>query len=202
MAQSFLHILPRSGDQTTVITALKKQYNWLRNPETLNGGEVKVKEMRDFIVFAQKKPLDNVGINLVITNAELISSEVANTMLKILEEPPPYLTFHLITHNPHRVLPTILSRCHRVHHQVEKAGDASSISHNKLFDELLNIKQVAKDDGLENYLLEKERRAIADGQWDAARQLDKVLNQFGTTNVNVSLQLESIAIAHIDTHQK
>jgi|GEM_PF-1591166 len=203
MPQSFLHILPRSTDQQTVISKIKADNGWLRDPETLNGGEVKVKEMRDFIVSVQKKPLDDVGINLVIINAELVSSDVANTMLKILEEPPPYLSFHLITHNPHRVLPTILSRCHRVHHAGEQVGVIASNESNKLFDELQNIKQVTKDEGLESYLLDKERQAIVERRWGRAREIDKILNQFGTTNVNISLALERIAIAQkVDTTQK
>jgi DNA polymerase-3 subunit delta' len=37
-----------------------------------------------------------------------------NALLKILEEPPPHTLFLIITHRPHRVLPTIRSRCWRL----------------------------------------------------------------------------------------
>jgi|SRR5579883_657661 len=40
-----------------------------------------------------------------------------NALLKILEEPPPQTLFLLITHRPHKVLPTIRSRCWRLNMQ-------------------------------------------------------------------------------------
>ncbi len=161
--------------------------------------------MRDLIVFAQKKPIDDIDINIVVLNAELISPSVANTMLKIMEEPPPYLSFHLLTNNPHRVLPTIVSRCHRVHRQGEPEVDNVSGPCQKIFEELVTIKEIVKDDHLKEFLLKHEHEAIAKGKWQEAREVDRVLNLYGTTNVSTSIALERIAInqkADIDTPEK
>src|SRR5262249_42221504 len=43
--------------------------------------------------------------------AETLNEESANSLLKALEEPPPYVQFVLCAPSPTAVLPTILSRC-------------------------------------------------------------------------------------------
>lgn len=47
----------------------------------------------------------------MIDAADDMNPSTANAVLKLLEEPPPRVTFFLITHQPHRLLPTIRSRC-------------------------------------------------------------------------------------------
>ena len=49
----------------------------------------------------------------IIDEVHMITKEASNAFLKTLEEPPPYAIFVLATTEPHRVLPTILSRCQR-----------------------------------------------------------------------------------------
>ena len=46
--------------------------------------------------------------------AETLNEESANSLLKALEEPPPYVQFVLCAPSPGSVLPTILSRCRLV----------------------------------------------------------------------------------------
>jgi DNA polymerase-3 subunit delta' len=48
---------------------------------------------------------------VIIHPAEAMNSNAANALLKSLEEPPPGLLFILVTHKPHQLLPTLLSRC-------------------------------------------------------------------------------------------
>lgn len=47
----------------------------------------------------------------IIDHVETMNTEFANRMLKILEEPPTGVYFILITDQPAKLLPTILSRC-------------------------------------------------------------------------------------------
>jgi DNA polymerase-3 subunit delta' len=47
----------------------------------------------------------------LIEKAETLNEESANSILKALEEPPPYVQFVLCAPAPTSVLPTILSRC-------------------------------------------------------------------------------------------
>ncbi len=51
---------------------------------------------------------------VVIAPAESLYPSAANALLKILEEPPPLMHFLLVSHEPHRLPKTILSRCLRV----------------------------------------------------------------------------------------
>ena len=50
----------------------------------------------------------------LIEKAETLNDESANSLLKALEEPPPYVQFVLCAPAPTSVLPTILSRCQMV----------------------------------------------------------------------------------------
>jgi len=54
------------------------------------------------------------GLRVVLLYpAEALNAPAANALLKTLEEPPPDTVFLLVTHNPDRLLPTILSRCRK-----------------------------------------------------------------------------------------
>lgn len=51
---------------------------------------------------------------VLIDDAHLMTEEAANALLKTLEEPPPRMMLLVITDQPHRLLPTIISRCQQV----------------------------------------------------------------------------------------
>lgn len=51
----------------------------------------------------------------VLEKAELLTTACANSLLKLVEEPPAGYHFLFLAHQPHLVLPTIRSRCHSVH---------------------------------------------------------------------------------------
>ena len=50
----------------------------------------------------------------IIEQAETLNESAANSLLKVLEEPPPYAVFVLLAPHPARVLPTIASRSQMV----------------------------------------------------------------------------------------
>jgi DNA polymerase-3 subunit delta' len=47
----------------------------------------------------------------IVERADTLNEAAANSLLKALEEPPPYVLFVLLTPQTSRMLPTILSRC-------------------------------------------------------------------------------------------
>lgn len=49
----------------------------------------------------------------IIDEVHMLTKEAFNALLKTLEEPPPHAKFFFATTEPHKVLPTILSRCQR-----------------------------------------------------------------------------------------
>ncbi len=51
---------------------------------------------------------------VIIDSADEMNLNAANAVLKVLEEPPAQTVMILISHNPAKLLPTILSRCRKV----------------------------------------------------------------------------------------
>ena len=49
----------------------------------------------------------------IIDEVHMLSKEAFNALLKTLEEPPPGVIFVFATTEPHKIIPTILSRCQR-----------------------------------------------------------------------------------------
>ncbi|MBN1632836.1 MAG: DNA polymerase III subunit gamma/tau [Ignavibacteria bacterium] len=49
----------------------------------------------------------------IVDEVHMLTQQAFNAMLKILEEPPPYLIFILATTNPEKIPQTIVSRCQR-----------------------------------------------------------------------------------------
>lgn len=51
---------------------------------------------------------------VILADVDLVHVSGSNAVLKLLEEPPPKTVFILTTTRPHRLLPTIISRCQQV----------------------------------------------------------------------------------------
>ncbi|MGD9345118.1 MAG: DNA polymerase III subunit delta' [Candidatus Aminicenantes bacterium] len=72
---------------------------------------LKIEQMRAMKQTAYLKPMVGRKRVFVVDQAEKMNDEAANSVLKILEEPPVFTHIILITHNPFLILPTIRSRC-------------------------------------------------------------------------------------------
>jgi DNA polymerase-3 subunit delta' len=72
---------------------------------------IKIDTVRDLQSRLQFPPFEAPLKISVIDGADRLMDAAANSLLKILEEPPPSTHFILITPYPHRLLPTIRSRC-------------------------------------------------------------------------------------------
>ncbi len=71
---------------------------------------IKLGQMRTLIQRAHYMPSEAPKKIFIIT-ASSFMKEAANSLLKILEEPPPTVHILLLTENPSELLPTIRSRC-------------------------------------------------------------------------------------------
>ncbi|MCD7778636.1 MAG: DNA polymerase III subunit delta', partial [Clostridiales bacterium] len=68
--------------------------------------------MRDEVIErAKTKPYRSKYKIFIIEEAEKLTEQAQNSILKTIEEPPPYGVFILLTTNHNTFLPTILSRC-------------------------------------------------------------------------------------------
>jgi DNA polymerase-3 subunit delta' len=63
---------------------------------------------------AARTPFEATHRVFVLERADTMNDEAANSLLKTLEEPPPYVVLLLLTDKPTQVLPTISSRCQPV----------------------------------------------------------------------------------------
>ena len=72
-----------------------------------------VDEIRDLIEKVKYAPLQAKYKVYIIDEVHMLSQGAFNALLKTLEEPPSHVIFILATTEPHKVIPTIISRCQR-----------------------------------------------------------------------------------------
>lgn len=72
-----------------------------------------VDDVRDIIERVKYSPMKGRYKVYIIDEVHMMSASAFNALLKTLEEPPAHVIFILATTEPHKVLPTILSRCQR-----------------------------------------------------------------------------------------
>ena len=72
-----------------------------------------VDQIRTIIDQVKFPPMQSRYKVYIIDEVHMLSSGAFNALLKTLEEPPSYVVFILATTEPHKVLPTIISRCQR-----------------------------------------------------------------------------------------
>lgn len=72
-----------------------------------------VDEIRIIIEKVKYSPIQGRYKVYIIDEVHMLSTGAFNALLKTLEEPPAHVIFVLATTEPHKVLPTIISRCQR-----------------------------------------------------------------------------------------
>jgi DNA polymerase-3 subunit delta' len=82
----------------------------LKADEAARQKELKIATVREWQRDISLRPYEGRRRVLILHDAERLSDEAANAMLKTLEEPPPYATIVLVA-NSVDLLPTIVSRC-------------------------------------------------------------------------------------------
>jgi DNA polymerase-3 subunit gamma/tau len=82
-----------------------------------------VDEVRSLIDKVKYSPIMGKYKVYIIDEVHMMSTGAFNALLKTLEEPPAHVIFILATTEPHKVLPTIISRCQRFDFGRISAGD-------------------------------------------------------------------------------
>ena len=117
----------------------------------------------------------------IIDEVHMLSTGAFNALLKTLEEPPEHVIFILATTEPHKILPTILSRCQRY--------DFNKVSEKDIKERL---RAVLQNEGVEynEEAVELVVQLADGGMRDALSILEKVLAFSGNTlNVNDILSI-------------
>ena len=89
------------------------------NPDFLyiepDGNSIKIDQIREMQKKLQEKPIISKNKVYIINNADKMTTEAQNSLLKTLEEPPEFVTIILIGSNENMFLTTIKSRCMILH---------------------------------------------------------------------------------------
>jgi DNA polymerase-3 subunit delta' len=75
------------------------------------GDAIKIDQIREMQKRLRFRPLEGGRRACLLDSADCLNEAASNALLKTLEEPPQETHLFLITSRPHRLLPTILSRC-------------------------------------------------------------------------------------------
>lgn len=76
--------------------------------------EISIDDVREARRLANLPPYEGKCKVFIIDDAEYLSNEASNALLKVLEEPPPKVVWLLLACDEGRLLPTVVSRCHRL----------------------------------------------------------------------------------------
>ncbi|MFW6378053.1 MAG: DNA polymerase III subunit delta', partial [Bacillota bacterium] len=94
-----------------------------------NKDQIGIDLIRDLQKRIAYRPYEAKHRFFIISGADKMTEQAANSLLKTLEEPPDYATLVLIAEDESKVLPTILSRCQQI--RFEYLSDEILISYFK-----------------------------------------------------------------------
>lgn len=194
--QSYLHIFQSQISAEQAVAVLLDRFQWKEKPDIFIAGAITIKEIRAYLSNTSKRPLTSEGLILIIHDAHRLSGEIANTMLKVIEEPPPYLSIHFTTVNESKMLSTIVSRCHRIRHDSisEESNEVEDFSAMDMADKLRWARDMAIDEQCNTKLRRRLEYLSLQGRWIEAQAIEKLYRTLAESNANRRLALEHFAI--------
>ena len=148
-----------------------------------NRGIDEIRSIRDRVNFS---PVESRYKVYIVDEAHMLTEAASNAFLKTLEEPPPHVIFVLCTTEPHKILPTIISRCQRF--------DFRRISSDTIVERL---RYICEQEGIEadSAVLSALARAANGSLRDAENLLEQTVVSFGQNPDIDSLQ-EMLGLGH------
>jgi DNA polymerase III subunit gamma/tau len=144
-----------------------------------------IRDLREKVGFAPAMGRWKVYI---LDEAHMLSNAAWNAFLKTLEEPPPNTIFVLATTEPHKVLATIVDRCHRFDFQRPSLEEISTV-----------LNRIAAAEGIDadERALAMIARSASGSFRDAIGTLDQLVT-YGGSKVVLEDVLEMLDVADAD----
>lgn len=189
------------------ITELVPNFKWENNPDLKIIERIKTKksigieEVRPISGFLKIKPLGQKKI-VIIKEANLLTTEAQNSLLKILEEPPVYSQIFLESETIENLLPTILSRCQKIK-VGEMPEDSTTFEVNFLdlplgerFDYCETLSKLEKDEVISylTWVLKTYNNSEKKEKIENLNLLLTTIENLSKFNLNTRLALENLAV--------
>jgi len=170
---------------------------------------IKIEQIRDLIYKLSLKPYQSKNKVALINEADEMTVEAANALLKSLEEPKSFTYLFLITTNPNRLPKTILSRCQKLtfgplgNNKAEETGDQYLTFRNaETVDRLIAASEIAElETGeiknlLDSWLVEMQKELRISATKGLAKKISVVLfsRKMLDQNVNSKLLLTNLML--------
>lgn len=95
---------------------------------------------------------------VILDEAHMLSKNAFNALLKTLEEPPPDVTFILLTTEPHKLIPTVVSRCQKYEFQ-----DVSVETLTEYYEKICKLETINHESGFPHEVALKAEGSVRDG---------------------------------------
>jgi DNA polymerase III delta prime subunit len=115
---------------------------------------IKIEEIKIIKNKLKLRPNTNEKVVVAIYEAHKMTREAANTMLKILEEPPSYAYIILFVDKISSMLPTIISRCKKL--QLPKSVKAIEKKYLQIFDQIKISESISQKLELANQIVKAD----------------------------------------------
>ncbi len=170
LSHAYMFCGPRGVGKTTMARVLARVVNEVDTrvdgeslSRTLNIVEMdaasnrKIEDIRSLKEVIRVPPQNGKYKIFIIDEVHMLTKEAFNALLKTLEEPPPHAIFIFATTEPHKVLPTVLSRVQRF--------DFKRISVSEIVDHLRSIaakESISMDEESMHVIAKKADGALRD----------------------------------------
>ncbi len=142
-----------------------------------DGKNIKIEQIRYLQEKIAEKPVTSSKKVYIIDEAQTMTREAANCLLKTLEEPPEYAVLILLTSNESKLLTTIKSRCIKIYFMpIANEQVVNYLKQNKLDANITNamIKESEGSIGRIIKILEEKEKYI---------QIEEIINKLQTQNI-------------------
>lgn len=172
----------------------------------LKESPIKITHIREIKKKLSLKPTFDEIVLVALQDAQNMTREAQNAFLKILEEPPYYAHIILMTKNVYGLLPTIVSRCKKIHiprkfqnkipNEYFQIYDAVRQSSN-IFEKYIIASQIIKNDKIDIELFLKYYIYYIKNQekidYTKIKYIDKYKNLY-KSGINKKLFIENLLI--------